>query len=55
MSGPAPVVGRYRYEHTAALFDGTVTARGVDATFETAPLVPMGGDPQEAFAARSRS
>ncbi|MDI5964527.1 4,5-dihydroxyphthalate decarboxylase [Streptomyces sp. SL13] len=32
-------VGAYAYEHTAALFDGTVTIEGVDATFETSPLV----------------
>jgi hypothetical protein len=32
-------VGTYRYEHTAALFDATVTIQGADATFETAPVV----------------
>jgi hypothetical protein len=39
MTDPKLTVGAYRYEHTAALFDGTVTIEGVDATFETAPLV----------------
>lgn len=32
-------IGIYGYEHTAALLDGQVTIDGVDATFETAPLV----------------
>jgi len=32
-------VGSYRYEHTAALLDGSVKIDGVEATFETAPLV----------------
>ncbi|MEU4846704.1 phosphate/phosphite/phosphonate ABC transporter substrate-binding protein [Streptomyces gilvosporeus] len=32
-------IGVYAYEHTEALFDGRVTVDGVDATFETAPLV----------------
>ncbi|QWF79331.1 4,5-dihydroxyphthalate decarboxylase [Amycolatopsis sp. CA-230715] len=32
-------IGTYRYEHTAALVDGTVAIEGVDASFETAPLV----------------
>ncbi|WP_406141732.1 4,5-dihydroxyphthalate decarboxylase [Streptomyces sp. NBC_01089] len=32
-------VGTYLYEHTAALIDGTVAIEGVDATFETAPLI----------------
>lgn len=32
-------IGTYRYEHTAALVDGTVTIDGVDAAIETAPLV----------------
>ncbi|MEU0468353.1 MULTISPECIES: PhnD/SsuA/transferrin family substrate-binding protein [unclassified Amycolatopsis] len=39
MSNPTLAIGVYRYEHTAALLDGTVTVEGVDATFETAPLV----------------
>ena len=29
----------FRYEHTEALFDGTVSIDGVDATLETAPIV----------------
>lgn len=32
-------VGGYKYEHTAALFDGNVQIDGVDPTFETSPLV----------------
>ncbi|QMU78351.1 4,5-dihydroxyphthalate decarboxylase [Streptacidiphilus sp. PB12-B1b] len=32
-------IGTYLYEHTAALIDGTVAIEGVDATFETAPLI----------------
>lgn len=32
-------IGVYQYEHTAALFDGTVPIAGVNATFHTAPLV----------------
>ncbi|NEB77802.1 4,5-dihydroxyphthalate decarboxylase [Streptomyces sp. SID14478] len=32
-------VASYTYEHTAALLDGRVPIDGVDATFETAPLV----------------
>ncbi|MFD0561581.1 hypothetical protein ACFQ2M_05775 [Kitasatospora saccharophila] len=32
-------VGVYAYEHTQALFDGRVGVDGVDAVFETAPLV----------------
>jgi ABC-type nitrate/sulfonate/bicarbonate transport system substrate-binding protein len=39
MNNPTLTIGAYRYEHTAALFDGTVTITGVDATFQTAPLV----------------
>jgi 4,5-dihydroxyphthalate decarboxylase len=39
MHQPKLTVGAYRYEHTAALFDGTVTVEGMEATFETAPLV----------------
>jgi 4,5-dihydroxyphthalate decarboxylase len=39
MNDPTLAIGVYRYEHTAALLDGTVTVQGVDATFETAPLV----------------
>jgi ABC-type nitrate/sulfonate/bicarbonate transport system substrate-binding protein len=39
MHDPALTIGAYQYEHTAALFDGTVTIPGVDATFETASLV----------------
>ena len=37
---PRPLrVGSYRYEHVDALFDGTVTIDGADATFESAPIV----------------
>ncbi|MEZ0113583.1 hypothetical protein ABH920_007616 [Catenulispora sp. EB89] len=32
-------IASYTYEHTLALFDGRVGIDGVDATFETAPLV----------------
>lgn len=32
-------IGVYRYEHTAALLDGTVTIDGVAASFDTSPLV----------------
>lgn len=32
-------IGVYAYEHTQALLDGRVTVDGVDAAFETAPLV----------------
>ncbi len=32
-------IGVYTYEHTEALFDGRVPIDGVDATFESAPLV----------------
>lgn len=32
-------IASYTYEHTQALFDGRVRIDGVDATFETAPLV----------------
>ena len=32
-------VASYRYEHTEALFDGTVTVHGTEATFDTAPIV----------------
>ncbi|MEW2518439.1 4,5-dihydroxyphthalate decarboxylase [Actinacidiphila alni] len=32
-------IATYAYEHTAALLDGRVPIDGVDATFETAPLV----------------
>lgn len=32
-------IGGYRYEHTDALFDGRVTIDGVDAHFESSPLV----------------
>ena len=39
MSDPTLAIGVSRYEHTAALLDGTVTVEGVDATFEAAPLV----------------
>jgi ABC-type nitrate/sulfonate/bicarbonate transport system substrate-binding protein len=31
-------IGVYQYEHTAALFDGTVTIPGVEARFESEPL-----------------
>jgi hypothetical protein len=34
-----PRIGVYQYEHTSALFDGTVTVAGEDARFESAPLV----------------
>ena len=36
---PSPTIGTYVYEHTAALFDGRVTVEGVDASFQTAPIV----------------
>ena len=36
---PAPTIGTYAYEHTAALLDGRVTVEGADATFQTAPIV----------------
>ncbi|MFJ8818726.1 substrate-binding domain-containing protein [Amycolatopsis thermoflava] len=39
MDHPTLPLGLYQYEHTAALFDGTVTINGVDATFTTAPIV----------------
>jgi hypothetical protein len=39
VNDPTLSIGAYQYEHTAALFDGTVTITGVDAAFETAPLV----------------
>lgn len=32
-------IGGYRYEHTAALFDGRITIDGVDATFHSSPLI----------------
>lgn len=32
-------IGGYRYEHTEALFDGRVTIEGVNATFESSPLI----------------
>lgn len=32
-------VGVYRYEHTAALFDGRVAIEGVDADLQTSPLI----------------
>lgn len=32
-------IGIYRYEHTAALLDGAVQIEGVDASFDTSPLV----------------
>lgn len=32
-------IASYAYEHTEALFDGRVTIDGVDATYESAPLV----------------
>jgi ABC-type nitrate/sulfonate/bicarbonate transport system substrate-binding protein len=32
-------IGGYRYEHTAALFDGRVTIDGVDAEFHSSPLI----------------
>ncbi|HEY4453246.1 MAG TPA: 4,5-dihydroxyphthalate decarboxylase [Pseudonocardiaceae bacterium] len=32
-------IGVYQYEHTAALFDGTVTIPGVTTRFETEPIV----------------
>jgi ABC-type nitrate/sulfonate/bicarbonate transport system substrate-binding protein len=32
-------IATYRYEHTAALFDGRVSIEGVDAQFHTSPLI----------------
>jgi hypothetical protein len=32
-------IGCYQYDHTRALFDGTVKIDGIDTTFETAPIV----------------
>jgi hypothetical protein len=32
-------MGCYQYDHTRALFDGTVKIDGIDATFESAPIV----------------
>lgn len=32
-------IGSYRYEHTEALFDGSTSIEGVDAAFESSPLV----------------
>lgn len=32
-------IGGYRYEHTTPLFDGRVAIEGVDATFDSSPLV----------------
>ena len=32
-------IGGYRYEHTEALFDGKVSIEGVDAVFDSSPLL----------------
>jgi 4,5-dihydroxyphthalate decarboxylase len=32
-------IGGYRYEHTEPLFDGRVTIEGVDAVFDSSPLI----------------
>jgi 4,5-dihydroxyphthalate decarboxylase len=32
-------IGGYRYEHTEALFDGRVSIEGVDAVFDSSPLL----------------
>ena len=32
-------IGGYRYEHTEPLFDGRVSIEGVDAVFDSSPLV----------------
>jgi 4,5-dihydroxyphthalate decarboxylase len=32
-------VGGYRYEHTGPLFDGRVSIEGVDAVFDSSPLI----------------
>jgi hypothetical protein len=32
-------IGCYQYDHTRALFDGTVKIDGIDTTFESAPIV----------------
>lgn len=39
MSDLELAIGAYRYEHTEALFDGSVTIEGVDAKFDTSPLI----------------
>jgi ABC-type nitrate/sulfonate/bicarbonate transport system substrate-binding protein len=39
MTRPRLTIGTYRYEHTQALFDGSVAIDGVDATFASAPLI----------------
>ncbi len=39
MTVPKLTVACYRYEHTDALFDGSVAIEGFDTTLETAPLV----------------
>lgn len=39
MSNLKLAIGAYRYEHTEALFDGSVTIEGIDATFDTSPLI----------------
>lgn len=39
MNNPNLKIGCYHYDHTRALFDGTVKIDGIDATFESAPIV----------------
>lgn len=39
MSDRALRIGGYRYEHTEALFDGRIPIDGVDATFDSSPLI----------------
>ncbi len=39
MTDPKLTAATYRYEHTDALFDGSVAVEGFDTTLETAPLV----------------
>lgn len=39
MTNRALRIGGYRYEHTEALFEGSVTIEGADATFDSSPLI----------------
>lgn len=40
MDGPKLKIGCFRYETTAALFDGSVTVEGADVSMETAHTIP---------------
>ena len=40
MGGPKLKIGCFRYETTAALFDGSVTVEGADVSMETARTIP---------------